>query len=112
MRTNKCTLVTLDTVVGIPYGNKACYTTLLVSRSALLPCAVLVTLEGADRKVGSVLGIDGTNKFGDVLGFVVNRCVVGRKVSPCGVNCQYLIFTTTIDSCEVHVHNVFALLAV
>ena len=40
VRTNVSTLVALDTVFGVPFRNKCLDTALLISRRAVLPCAV------------------------------------------------------------------------
>ncbi len=45
VRTNVCTLVALDTVVGQPLGNECCHTTFLIFSSALGPCAIYAVNE-------------------------------------------------------------------
>ena len=112
MRTNECTLVALDAVVGVPYGNEACYATLLVGGCALFPSAVLVVLVGADGQVGTILSVDGTHELRDELGFVIDGSLVGWQVSPSRINRQHLVLAAAVNSCKVHVHHVLALLAV
>ena len=45
VRTNVCTLVTLDTVFSVPFGNECSYTTFLIFGSTLFPSTVFNTLE-------------------------------------------------------------------
>ena len=112
VRTNVCTLVTLDTVFRIPFGNKCSNTTFFVFSSTLIPSTVFDTLECRYRQQITVLCIDRTNYFIDECRVVVfNFCII-RQVSPCRVNSQLFVFTTTVNGSIVLVDNVFTLLAV
>ena len=112
VRTNIGTLVTLDTVLGIPYGNKGGHTTLLVLGGAGHPCTVLNTLEGRYGQQVAVLGVDGTNYFVDESRVVVLGLGIIGQVGPCGVYGQLLVFTAAVNGSIVLVHHVFALLAI
>ena len=50
VRTNVSTLVTLDTVLSVPFGNECGYTTFLIFGSALFPSTVFNTLESGYRQ--------------------------------------------------------------
>ena len=112
MRTNVCTLVTLDTVFRIPFRNECRYTTFFVFSSTLIPSTVFDTLECRYRQQVTVLCIDRTNYFVDECRIVVFSFCVIRKVSPSRINSQSLVFTTTVNGSIVLVNNVFTLLAV
>ena len=112
VRTNVCTLVTLDTVFSIPFRNECSYTTFFVFSSSLIPSTVFDTLECRYRQQVTVLCIDRTNYFVDECRIVVFSFCVIRKVSPSRINSQSLVFTTTVNGSIVLVNNVFTLLAV
>ena len=59
VRTNKVALVTLYTVLLVPYGHEGCHTALFVSGSALLPSTIFRHLECAHGQKVAVLCIDG-----------------------------------------------------
>ena len=112
VRTNECTLVTLDTVLAVPYGHKAGNATLLVCGSTLLPCTVLYALVCTHGQQVAVLCVDGTYQAGDVFGLVILGSLVGRQVHPGGIHGQNLVLATAVHGSIVHVHNVLTLLAV
>ena len=112
VRTNICTLVTLDTVFSIPFGNKCGNTTFFVFRSTLIPSTVFDTLECRYRQQVTVLCIDRTNYFVDECRIVVFCFCIIRQVSPSWIDSQSLVFTTTVNGSIVLVNNVFTLLAV
>ena len=112
VRTNKGTLVTLDTIFGIPLGNESCHTTLLVSRGALLPCSVLQTLVCAYGQKVAVLCVDYTHQIVDECGIVIGRSLVGRQICPSGIYGQNLVLATTVYGSKVHVYHVLTLLAI
>ena len=65
MRTYKCTVVALDTGVGIPHGDADRNAAFFVSGSACRHCAVLIGEECADGKGVSLLGIHHVGNFLD-----------------------------------------------
>ncbi len=112
MRTHVRTLVTLYTVLGIPFGNECSHTALLVGCGALLPCAVGVVDKLADGQQVAVLCVHGANHSLDELGSRSSRgSVIGQR-SPCGIHIQLLVLAAAVYGRIVHVHDVLALLAV
>ena len=86
VRTNVCTLVTLDTVFWIPFRNECGYTTFFVFRSTLIPSTVFDTLECRYRQQVTILCIDRTNYFVDECRIVVFSFCIIRQVSPSRIN--------------------------
>ncbi len=105
-------LVTLDTVLGIPLGNESRHTALLEAGSALLPCAVGIIPEHAYGKQVAVLGVDAVYHTDDELRSVTFLDLVGRKLSPGGINVKLMVLAATVNGSEVHVDDVLTLLAV
>ncbi|CDA49509.1 unknown [Bacteroides stercoris CAG:120] len=112
VRTNVSTLVTLDTVFRIPFGNESCHTAFFVLSRTLFPSTVFDTLECRYFQQVTVLCIDRTNHFVDECGVVVFCFGIIRQVSPCRVDSQSLVFAATVYGCVVLVYYVFTLLAV
>ena len=112
VRTNVSTLVTLDTVLGIPSRNEGSYATFLILGSTLFPSTVFDTLEGRYRQQVAVLSVDGTNHFVDESGVVVGHLFVVGQVGPCGINGELLVFATAVNGSIVLVHYVFTLLTI
>jgi len=112
VRTNVSTLVTLNTVFSIPFGNECSYTTFFVFGSTLIPSTVFDTLECRYRQQVTVLCIDRTNYFVDESRIIVFCFCIIRQVSPSRIDSQSLVFTTAVYSSVVLVNNVFTLLAV
>ena len=112
VRTNIGTLVTLDTVFRIPFGNECGNTTLFVFCGSLMPSTVFDTLECRYRQQVAVLCIDRTNYFVDECRVVVFSLSIVCQVSPSRINGQLLVFATTVNGSIVLVDNVFTLLAI
>ena len=112
MRTNVCTLVTLDTSFRIPFRNECSYTTFFVFSCTLMPCTVFDTLECRYWQQVTILSVDRTNNFVDECRIVVCSSSFNFQVSPCRVNSQLFVFTTTVNGSVVLVNHVFTLLAV
>ena len=114
VRTNECTLVTLDTVVFVPNRNESLHAALLVGGCSVLPRAVNGVVLHKVRNLQQVAGlsIDGANKLFHESGSLVGLGSLVGEVCPFRVNGQLFVFATTVNGSIVHVHNVFALLAV
>ena len=112
VRTNVGALVTLDTVVGNPFGNECCHTALFVSCSALLPCAVFNTDEVADLEKVAVLSVDGADDAVDEFGVVVSSDSLDSEVGPCGIDGELFVFATAVNRSVVLVDHVLTFLAV
>jgi len=112
VRTNVSTLVTLDTVFGIPCRNECGNTAFFILGSTLFPSTIFDTLECRYRQQVTVLSIDRTNYFVDESRIVVGSLFVVGQVSPCRIDSQLLVFATTVNGSIVLVHNVFTLLAI
>ena len=112
VRTNICTLVTLDTVFSIPFGNECSYTTFFVLSCSLMPSTVFDTLECRNRQQVAILSVDRTNHFVNESRIIVFSLRFIRQIHPCRINCQLLVFTATVNGCVVLVHHVFTLLTV
>ena len=112
VRTYEVALVTLDTVFFVPYRNECSHTALFVSSSTLFPSTVFRHLECANGEQVAVLSIDGAYEVRDVSGFVAYFLFVLRKVCPCGVDSQLLVFAAAVNSLVVLVDNVLTLLAI
>ena len=114
MRTTVGTLVALDTVLRIPYGNKCCDTTLLVSGRTILPCAVygIILDKVGNLEQISVLSIYRANDFLDESRSIIVVIALNREVSPCRIDSQLLVFTATVNGSIVLVDDVLSFLAV
>ena len=91
VRTNVSTLVTLDTVLGIPSRNEGSYATFLILGSTLFPSTVFDTLEGRYRQQVAVLSVDGTNHFVDESGSLLATFSSSGRLAHAGstVSCLY-----------------------
>ena len=78
--------VTLDTVLGQPFGNESCDAAFFISGRTLLPCTVGNSFEIRNFKKVSVLGIDRTDKLVDKLRIVVDGSGLVFELSPCRIN--------------------------
>jgi hypothetical protein len=112
VRTNEGTLVTLNTLLGIPYRNEGSYTALLISRCTLRPCTILVALEGRYGKKVTVLCIDGAYYLVDECRIIVGHLLISGKVAPSSIYYEFLVLTTAIYSSVVLVYDILTLLAV
>ena len=112
VRTNVCTLVTLDTVFSIPFRNESSHTTLFVFGGACMPCAVFDALECRNREKVAILSVDRTYNFVDECRIVVCCSRFNFQRSPCRVDGKCLVFVTAVNSLEVLVDNVLPLLAI
>ena len=112
VRTNVCTLVTLDTSFRIPFWNECSYTTFFVFSCTLIPSTVFDTLECRYWQQVTVLSVDRTNYFVDECWIVVCSSCFNFQVSPCWIYSQLFVFTTTVYSSIVLVDYVFTLLTV
>ncbi len=112
VRADICTLVTLDTVLRIPFGNESCHTAFLISCSALGPCAVSIVLESADLEQVAVLSVDGTHDLVDECGIVVLCLGIVGELSPCGIDSELVVFAAAVNSLVVLVYHILTLLAV
>ena len=114
VRTDVSTLVTLDTVVLVPYRNEGLNTTLLVSGCTNLPRTVNGVVLNEVRNLQQVAGlsVDRTNQLLNECRCVVLLNLIIRQVSPLRLNSQLNILTTTVDSSVVLINNVLTLSAV
>ncbi len=79
VRTNVGTLVTLYTVVLVPFGNECGNTALLILGSTLSPSTVSIVDECRYGQKVAVLSVDGANHLVDEFGVVVgNHCIIGK----------------------------------
>ena len=111
MRTDISTLVTLDTVLDVPYRNEGLNTALLVSGCTNLPRTVDSAELGecADGQQIASLSIDRTNHFLHESGSIVLLWLIIGQVSPLGLHGELLVLTTTVDSSVVLVNHVLTL---
>ena len=114
VRTYERTLVTLDTVLYVPYRNECLNTTLLESCGAVLPCTVNCVVLNEVRNLQEVacLTVDRTNELLNECRSIVSLSLFVSEVSPCRINSKLLVLTAAVDSCEVLVYNVLTLLRV
>ena len=112
MRTNKGTLVTLDTVGSVPNGNEGTYAALLELGGAGMPCAVLDADERRNGKEVAVLCVDGTHDLVDEVVAVAEGLLLGNESRPCGINGELLVLAAAVNGRIVLVDDIFALLAV
>ena len=114
VRADECTLITLDTVLRIPYRNHGLNATLLVGCCSVLPCAVDCTVlyEVADLQKVTSLCVHRTDKLLNECWSVVFLLVVVRQVSPCRVNGKFLVLTASVNGSVVHVDDILTLLTV
>ena len=112
MRTNICTLVTLDTVFSIPFRYECSYTTFFVLSSTLFPSTVFDAFECRYRQQVTILSVDRTNYFVDECRVIVSSRSFNFQISPSRINSQLFVFTTTVYGSIVLVHHVFTLLAI
>ena len=112
VRTYEVTLVTLDTVLLVPYRNESSYATLLVSGSALVPSTVFCYLEGTNGKEVTILCVDRTYHVRDESGFITYNLLVLGECSPCRINSELLVFTTTVNGLVVLINDILTLFAV
>ena len=112
VRTNISTLVTLDTVFSIPFGNESSYTTFFVFSCTLIPSTIFDALKCRYRQQVTILCIDRTNYFVNECRIVVFSLSVVSQVNPSRINGQLLVFTTTVNGSIVLVYDIFTLLAV
>ena len=114
MRTSVGTLVTLYTVLAVPYGHEALYTTLFIGRGSVLPgtvCGAMVD-EIRDFQQVACLRIHRTCKlFYECRSIVLCLVVIG-KIGPCGVNGKHFVFASTVDGSVIQLDNVLTFLAV
>ena len=103
VRTNVCTLVTLDTVFSIPFGNECSYTTFFVLSCSLMPSTVFDTLECRNRQQVAILSVDRTNHFVDESRIIVFSLRFIRQIHPCRIDCQLLVFTATVNGREADI---------
>ena len=112
MRADECTLVTLDTVLGLPHGNEGTHTALLIGSGTGIPGTVLAALECAHGQQVAVLGVDGTNHVVNKLGSVVGSGAFDIEVAPSGIHSQLGVLVTTVNGLVVLVHHVLTLAAI
>ena len=112
VRANECTLVALDTVIGIPNRNECSHTTFFVCRSALFPCAVFEAFVSRNRQEVSVLCINRTYNVGDEFRLVAYNFGIVWKVCPCRVDVELLVFYAAVYCLVVLVYHVLAFLTV
>ena len=114
VRTNERALVTLYTVVYIPYRHECGNATLLPASCAVVPCTVNSVIFHEVRNLEKVtcLGVDRTNEILHECRSCILYHSVVWEVSPCRVNCQLLVLTTTVNSGVVLINDILSLLAV
>ena len=112
VRTNERTLVTLDTVLYVPYRNECLNTTLLESCCAVLPCTVdgVVLNEVGNLQEVTCLAVDRTDELLNESGSVVFLSLLVGEVCPCGINGELLVLVAAVNGSEVFVDNVLTLL--
>ena len=114
MRTYIGTLVTLYTVLYVPYRYERLYTTLLKCGGSVLPCTIygiMLYKIGYFQQVSS-LCVDGANQLLHESGSVVSLAFIVSQFCPSGVYSQFLVLTATINSSIVLVYYVLTLLGV
>ena len=116
VRTNERTLVTLDTLGGIPFRNHGSDTAFFVCGGASRECTINDFLECADRQVVTALCHHRTHHLVDefrIVGVALEHEVGGAiQLSPFSRNVNLGDFTAAVNSCIVHVHDILTLLAV
>ena len=112
VRTDICTLVTLDTVLGEPFGNESCDAAFLICGRALLPCAVGDSLEVRDLEEVAVLSVDGTHESVDEFGIVVGGSGFVSELCPCRIDCELLVLAAAVNGSKVLVDHVLTFLAI
>ena len=80
VRTDVGTLVTLDTVLCIPFGNECRNTALLIFGSTILPNAVGVLGECRNREKVAVLSVDRTDDVLDKFRSIVGSSLADFKI--------------------------------
>ena len=114
VRTYERTLVTLCTVVGIPYRNEGGHSALLPTGRAVLPCTVdgVIFYEVGNLQQVASLSVDRTNEvLNECRSCILYNLIVGQ-VGPCRVDSKLLVLATAVNGRIVLVNNVLALLAV
>ena len=108
----KCTLIALDTVLGIPFGDEGGHTAFFVAGGGVVPCSIGIGLEVADFEQVAVLCVDGTYDVAYKCRSVVHGDFVVGELCPCGIYAQGVILATAVYGCIVFVDNVLTFLAV
>ena len=116
VRTNVCTLITLDTSIYIPTRNVYSNTTLLPSCSTIVPSTILATIKCRYREQVALKSVDWINNVANklrtssvnVLCSLSNNdiCPLGRNLNLNYCSC------TCVNGCVVHIDDILTLLAI
>ncbi|OPZ02020.1 MAG: hypothetical protein BWZ11_01254 [Bacteroidetes bacterium ADurb.BinA395] len=112
VRTNECTLVTLNTVRRIPNGNETSYASFFIFCSSGIPSSIFASLENGDRQIIAGLSIYWHYHFTDERRKVFFHFLFIFQICPVAWNFNFNIFSSAINSGIVHVYYVFTFFAV
>ena len=112
MGTDVGTAVTLNTVLGIPFGHERGNAALLVSGGTERPGAVRTVYELADGEQVSVLSVDRTHDGLDKLGSRnKGRSIIGKR-RPFGLDLETTVLAAAVNCLIVHVHDILTFLPI
>ena len=112
VRTNICTLVTLDTVFRLPFGNLNSHSTFFITRRTCIPCSIFAAVECADRQIVTLHRLDRTNDLADEFGNILLLSLGNGQIGPFSRHLDLGNSTTLLYGSVVHVDHILTLLAI